>query len=89
MFVKCVVLVNAEISSQGSSDTKVNKSDICVFVCAGVTPDIVTMGKPMGNGHPVSAVVTTKAVSAAFKQCGMTYFNTVSIKAFRCIACLG
>ena len=43
-----------------------------------VVPDIVTMGKPMGNGHPVSAVVTTKAISAAFKDCGMTYFNTVS-----------
>lgn len=25
-----------------------------------IVPDIVTLGKPMGNGHPVSAVVTTR-----------------------------
>ena len=35
------------------------------------------MGKPMGNGHPVSAVVTTEEISEAFKQSGMKYFNTV------------
>ncbi|XP_052781203.1 alanine--glyoxylate aminotransferase 2-like isoform X1 [Mya arenaria] len=51
-------------------------SHFWAFQTQGVIPDIVTMGKPMGNGHPVSAVVTTKAISAAFKDCGMTYFNT-------------
>lgn len=25
-----------------------------------IVPDIVTLGKPMGNGHPVSAVITTR-----------------------------
>ena len=44
----------------------------------GVVPDIVTIGKPMGNGHPVAAVVTTKAISSSFKNSGMEYFNTVS-----------
>ncbi|XP_020486204.1 ethanolamine-phosphate phospho-lyase isoform X1 [Labrus bergylta] len=39
-------------------------------------PDIVTMGKPIGNGHPMSCVVTTKEVAAAFLQMGMEYFNT-------------
>ena len=41
-----------------------------------VAPDIVTVGKPMGNGHPVAAVVTTKAVATAFAGTGMEYFNT-------------
>jgi 4-aminobutyrate aminotransferase-like enzyme len=40
-----------------------------------VIPDIVTMGKPIGNGHPLAAVVTTEAVAEAFAN-GMEYFNT-------------
>lgn len=40
-------------------------------------PDIVTMGKPIGNGHPMSCVVTTKEVAEAFMLSGMEYFNTV------------
>lgn len=39
-------------------------------------PDIVTMGKPMGNGHPISCVVTTKEIAEAFCSSGMEYFNT-------------
>ncbi|KAK2860558.1 hypothetical protein Q7C36_004724 [Tachysurus vachellii] len=39
-------------------------------------PDIVTMGKPIGNGHPMSCVVTTRAVAEAFMSSGMEYFNT-------------
>ena len=45
---------------------------------SGVEPDIVTIGKPMGNGHPVAAVVTTAEIAASFKACGVEYFNTVS-----------
>lgn len=41
-------------------------------------PDIVTMGKPMGNGHPISCVVTTKEIAEAFSSSGMEYFNTVN-----------
>ena len=41
-----------------------------------VVPDIVTIGKPMGNGHPVAAVVTTEEVAASFKATGIAYFNT-------------
>jgi len=41
----------------------------------GVVPDIVTMGKPLGNGHPIAAVVTTRAIADAFDT-GMKYFNT-------------
>jgi 4-aminobutyrate aminotransferase-like enzyme len=45
------------------------------FETQGVVPDIVTMGKPIGNGHPLGAVVTTKEIAAAFAN-GMEYFNT-------------
>ncbi|XP_063086593.1 5-phosphohydroxy-L-lysine phospho-lyase isoform X4 [Cavia porcellus] len=39
-------------------------------------PDIVTMGKSIGNGHPVACVATTRAVSQAFETTGVEYFNT-------------
>ena len=45
------------------------------FETQGVVPDIVTLGKPIGNGHPLGAVVTTPEVAASFKT-GMEYFNT-------------
>jgi len=38
-------------------------------------PDIVTLGKPIGNGHPLGAVVTTRAIADSFAN-GMEYFNT-------------
>jgi len=41
-----------------------------------VVPDIVTMGKPMGNGHPMAAVVTTREIAEAYDDGGVTYFNT-------------
>jgi 4-aminobutyrate aminotransferase-like enzyme/Ser/Thr protein kinase RdoA (MazF antagonist) len=40
-----------------------------------VVPDIVTIGKPIGNGHPLGVVVTTQGIADAFKN-GMEYFNT-------------
>jgi 4-aminobutyrate aminotransferase-like enzyme len=45
------------------------------FQTQDVVPDIVTMGKPMGNGHPIGAVVTTPEIAQAFNN-GMEYFNT-------------
>ncbi|HEX6027234.1 MAG TPA: aminotransferase class III-fold pyridoxal phosphate-dependent enzyme, partial [Solirubrobacter sp.] len=45
------------------------------FELYGVVPDIVTLGKPIGNGHPLAAVVTTPDVAASFVT-GMEYFNT-------------
>ncbi len=45
------------------------------FELSGVQPDIVTMGKPIGNGYPLGAVVTTPEIAAAFAN-GMEYFNT-------------
>jgi 4-aminobutyrate aminotransferase-like enzyme/Ser/Thr protein kinase RdoA (MazF antagonist) len=45
------------------------------FELHNVIPDIVTIGKPIGNGHPVAAVVCTKEIAEAFNN-GMEYFNT-------------
>jgi 4-aminobutyrate aminotransferase-like enzyme len=50
-------------------------SDTWAFAAQGATPDIVTLGKPIGNGHPLGAVVTTRAIAEAFAN-GMEYFNT-------------
>jgi len=45
------------------------------FEADGVVPDIVTMGKPMGNGHPLAATVVQRSLSETFaKKTG--YFNT-------------
>lgn len=41
----------------------------------GVVPDIVTMGKPAGAGHPLAILATTRAIADAFAN-GMEYFNT-------------
>ena len=45
------------------------------FETQGVVPDIVTLGKPIGNGHPIGAVITTRAIAESFAN-GMEYFNT-------------
>ncbi|XP_067852380.1 5-phosphohydroxy-L-lysine phospho-lyase-like [Heptranchias perlo] len=39
-------------------------------------PDIVTMGKPIGNGHPLACVATTKEIADAFAATGVEHFNT-------------
>lgn len=46
------------------------------FETQDVVPDIVTMGKPMGNGHPVAAVITTPDIAKSFADTGVEYFNT-------------
>lgn len=45
------------------------------FEMHDVVPDIVTMGKPIGSGHPLAAVVTTPEIAHSFIN-GMEYFNT-------------
>jgi len=45
------------------------------FELQGVIPDIVTMGKPIGNGHPMGAVITTRALADEFAN-GMEFFTT-------------
>ncbi len=55
------------------------------FETQGVVPDIVTMGKPIGNGFPLGAVVTTPEISDAFAN-GMEYFNTYGGNPVACAA---
>jgi len=50
-------------------------SHFWAFETQNVVPDIVTLGKPMGNGHPLAAVITTAEIADAFAN-GMEYFNT-------------
>lgn len=45
------------------------------FESVGMQPDLVTLGKPMGNGHPMSAVVTSEAILDAFGSRN-EFFNT-------------
>jgi 4-aminobutyrate aminotransferase-like enzyme/Ser/Thr protein kinase RdoA (MazF antagonist) len=50
-------------------------SHLWAFETQNVVPDIVTLGKPIGNGHPLAAVITTPEIADAFAN-GMEYFNT-------------
>lgn len=52
---------------------------------AGFSPDIVTMGKPMGNGHPVAAVATSLDIMTAFRK-AFGYFNTFGGNPVSCAA---
>jgi 4-aminobutyrate aminotransferase-like enzyme len=45
------------------------------FEAQGVVPDIVVLGKPIGNGHPIGAVVTTPEIAESFDN-GMEFFST-------------
>ena len=45
------------------------------FELQNVVPDIVVLGKPIGNGHPLAAVIVTNEIADAFNN-GMEYFNT-------------
>ena len=45
------------------------------FETQNIIPDIVTLGKPIGNGHPLAAVITSQKIADAFVT-GMEYFNT-------------
>jgi 4-aminobutyrate aminotransferase-like enzyme len=45
------------------------------FQLHDVIPDIITIGKPLGNGHPIAAVACTQKVAEGFNN-GMEFFNT-------------
>jgi 4-aminobutyrate aminotransferase-like enzyme len=57
------------------------------FAADAVVPDIVTMGKPMGNGHPVAGVVTRADLAATLGAEG-GYFNTFGGNPVSCAAAL-
>jgi 4-aminobutyrate aminotransferase-like enzyme len=50
-----------------------------------VVPDIVVLGKPIGNGYPLGAVVTTAAIAASFDT-GMEFFSTFGGSTASCAA---
>jgi 4-aminobutyrate aminotransferase-like enzyme len=50
-----------------------------------VVPDIVVLGKPIGNGYPLGAVVTTEAIAASFDN-GMEFFSTFGGSTVSCAA---
>ena len=53
----------------------------------GVVPDIVVLGKPIANGYPMGAVVTTPEIAAAFAN-GMEFFSTFGGSTAACAAAL-
>jgi 4-aminobutyrate aminotransferase-like enzyme len=53
----------------------------------GFAPDVVTMGKPMGNGYPVAGVVARADVMAAFRE-AFGYFNTFGGNPVACAAAM-
>jgi 4-aminobutyrate aminotransferase-like enzyme len=57
------------------------------FAAWGVAPDIVTLGKPMGNGHPIAAVVTRSDIVDRFAE-RTTFFSTFGGNPVACAAAL-
>jgi 4-aminobutyrate aminotransferase-like enzyme/Ser/Thr protein kinase RdoA (MazF antagonist) len=53
----------------------------------GLTPDFVTLGKPMGNGHPVAALITRREIAEAFTELD-EYFSTFGGNPVSCAAAL-
>ncbi|MGH1366064.1 MAG: aminotransferase class III-fold pyridoxal phosphate-dependent enzyme [Calditrichia bacterium] len=54
------------------------------FDMQSAQPDVVTLGKPIGNGHPLAAVVTTPEIADSFAN-GMEYFNTFGGNPVSCL----
>lgn len=54
---------------------------------AGIVPDIVTLGKPMGNGHPIGGVVANAQTLNAFRK-AFRYFNTFGGNPVSCAAAM-
>jgi 4-aminobutyrate aminotransferase-like enzyme/Ser/Thr protein kinase RdoA (MazF antagonist) len=57
------------------------------FTRWGVTPDLVTLGKPMGNGHPIAAVITRSEIVDRFGA-QTTFFSTFGGNPVACAAAL-
>lgn len=55
------------------------------FEAQSVVPDIVVLGKPIGNGYPLGAVVTTPEIAASFDN-GMEFFSTFGGSTVSCAA---
>ncbi|MBM1557040.1 aminotransferase class III-fold pyridoxal phosphate-dependent enzyme [Sulfitobacter mediterraneus] len=53
------------------------------FEAQGVVPDIVVLGKPIGNGHPLGVLITTPEIAAAFAK-GPEFFSTFGGSTLSC-----
>ena len=53
---------------------------VFMLIISDVVPDIVTMAKSIGNGHPMAVVVTTKEISDSLKEFTNTVSNSELIK---------
>jgi 4-aminobutyrate aminotransferase-like enzyme/Ser/Thr protein kinase RdoA (MazF antagonist) len=58
------------------------------FELHGVEPDIAVLGKPMGNGHPIGAVITTEEVARRFEQ-GPEFFSSFGGNPVSCAIGMG
>ena len=54
------------------------------FQMHGVTPDIITVAKAMGNGQPLGAVITTRAIAEAFGDQG-NFFSSAGGSPVSCV----
>ncbi|GAA1906394.1 aminotransferase [Lapillicoccus jejuensis] len=54
------------------------------FERSGVVPDVITVAKPMGAGHPLGAVITTRAVAEAFGAAG-SFFSSAGGSPVSCV----
>jgi 4-aminobutyrate aminotransferase-like enzyme len=59
-------------------------TDFYAFEEQGVVPDIVVLGKPIGNGHPLAAVVTRQEIANRFNN-GMEFFSTFGGSTLSCV----
>ncbi len=55
------------------------------FEAQGSTPDIVVLGKPIANGYPMGAVITTRDIAESFDN-GMEFFSTFGGSTAACVA---
>ena len=55
------------------------------FEQQGIKPDMIVLGKPMGNGYPMGAVITRRDIAAAFSN-GMEFFSTFGGSTPSCVA---
>ncbi|MEV8375093.1 aminotransferase class III-fold pyridoxal phosphate-dependent enzyme [Kribbella sp. NPDC056861] len=53
----------------------------------GLTPDFVTLGKPMGNGHPIAALITRRELAEQFAEVD-EFFSTFAGNPVSCVAAL-
>ncbi|MEK9610564.1 MAG: aminotransferase class III-fold pyridoxal phosphate-dependent enzyme [Alphaproteobacteria bacterium] len=54
------------------------------FATQNAVPDMVVLGKPVGNGHPIGVVVTTAAIANSFAN-GMEFFSTFGGTTLACL----